>query len=199
VKAAISGYRQLSPTEQALMNEAKEEGEAIGALVQRVDDTLPDDNAADVEALANARARFKEGFMWLCRAIAKPTTFALVLLLALLSSSCHLIGGKPSVVASVATFNPSDPGARPEQLSRYDGNTLVAWASVGAQAEVFLIGSWLPIAGPWMVEAGTMYVHVHEPPFEWHGNAGATLPVQGLVLFRPAEIASWGLAPPPTP
>lgn len=196
ITAEIKGYRQLSPTEQALMNEAKDEGEVVRDLLERVSLTLPEDNPADGRAIALAKTKFQEGFMWLCRAIAKPTTFA-VALIALFALSCNA-SGQPVAVASTAVYDAGDPPARPRALFRWDGNTLVLWAQAGAVAEVFLPApTWLPIVGPFFVEAGQAYVRVEDPPFEWKGSATGPLPAQALGAFRPSEIVAWSLAPAP--
>jgi hypothetical protein len=72
----IKGYRDLTPEEIALMNEIKEEGERLGALITKLD-AMKDDGPFDDcrRWVAIGRTQLQQGLMALTRAVAKPTTF----------------------------------------------------------------------------------------------------------------------------
>lgn len=65
----ISGYRDLTDREISAMNMVKQLEREVGALWRQVRDDVNSDSAA----LAVACDRLQEGFMWLVRAIARPT------------------------------------------------------------------------------------------------------------------------------
>lgn len=67
----IAGHRSLSADELGLVNAIKAKAEEVRELVERVQ------SAADVDgrSASIARTELQTGFMWLVRAIAKPTTF----------------------------------------------------------------------------------------------------------------------------
>lgn len=67
----IAGYRDLTQAEIDAMNAAKAQAEQIGGLMARIE-AMPD---IDRRALAIACTELQTGFMWLVRAIARPTTF----------------------------------------------------------------------------------------------------------------------------
>ncbi len=67
----IKGYRDLSADEIALMNEAKELAETVGALA----DKIAAHGNPDPRWFAIGRTDLQKGFMGLIRSIAKPTTF----------------------------------------------------------------------------------------------------------------------------
>lgn len=67
----ISGYRQLTEAEAALMNEIKEHGVALGHLVEKLRAT----DGADQRWISIGATDLQTGLMALTRAIAKPTTF----------------------------------------------------------------------------------------------------------------------------
>lgn len=67
----IKGYRDLSPEEIALMNEAKAKAEEVGALVERIA-SAP---GVDPRWVSIGRTDLQKGFMSLIRGIAQPTTF----------------------------------------------------------------------------------------------------------------------------
>lgn len=67
----ITGYRQLSQEEAALMNEIKAKGVELGALV----DKLEQNQSLDRRWLAIGRTDLQTGLMALVRAVAQPTTF----------------------------------------------------------------------------------------------------------------------------
>lgn len=67
----IAGYRELSETEIALMNEVKAKAEEVGALLDRLKATP----GLDQRYVAVARTEAQAAFMWAVRSIAQPTTF----------------------------------------------------------------------------------------------------------------------------
>jgi len=70
---AILGYRQLSQTEVALINEGKAIAQLAGAQIETL--RRYNDDLVDKLALAVAEEHLRTGFMWLSRSVAKPTTF----------------------------------------------------------------------------------------------------------------------------
>lgn len=73
----ISGYRDLSDEEIALMNEAKELAEQVGELVRklRVKSEEKRETQIDQRWVSIAQTDLQKGFMSLVRSIARPTTF----------------------------------------------------------------------------------------------------------------------------
>ena len=81
----IKGYRELNQDEIDLMNEIKEAGVRIGALVDkvnRVNSSTDDEDFAELvtrsQAMrwaAEAKTDFQKGLMCLTRAVAKPEVF----------------------------------------------------------------------------------------------------------------------------
>jgi hypothetical protein len=67
----IKGYRDLTPEEIALMNDAKGKSEDIGKLVE----VLRATPGIDQRWLSIAQTDLQKGFMALVRSIARPTTF----------------------------------------------------------------------------------------------------------------------------
>jgi hypothetical protein len=67
----ISGYRELSEEEIALMNEAKDLAQRCGDLM----DKIGENRLTDKRSVALATTNLQQGFMWAIRSIAKPTTF----------------------------------------------------------------------------------------------------------------------------
>lgn len=67
----ISGYRDLSEKEVALMNEVKAKAAEVGELLHR----LAAADSLDKRSVAIARTELQTGFMWAVRSIAQPTTF----------------------------------------------------------------------------------------------------------------------------
>lgn len=65
----ISGYRDLTEREVALMNTIKGLGREVAELWLQVRDDVPD---VDGHALDVARDRLQDGFMWFVRAVARP-------------------------------------------------------------------------------------------------------------------------------
>jgi hypothetical protein len=67
----ISGYRDLTEAEIALINEVKDEGERLRALLLRVKGIA----GVDQRAVAIAQTELQTAMMWLVRAIARPEGF----------------------------------------------------------------------------------------------------------------------------
>lgn len=80
----ITGYRQLTPEEVALMNEGKELAERCGAFVDKLRAHADVDRPTTVTRLlppleqrwvSIGATQLQQGFMALTRGIARPTTF----------------------------------------------------------------------------------------------------------------------------
>ena len=74
----IKGYRELSAEEIALMNEIKEHGVALGALVEKLrkaEFAQTSDQAPDQRWVSIGATDLQTGLMALTRSIAKPTFF----------------------------------------------------------------------------------------------------------------------------
>ena len=67
----IKGYRELNETEIALMNEIKEKGAELGALVAK----LKAAEGLDHRWVSIGATDFQTGLMALTRAVAQPTFF----------------------------------------------------------------------------------------------------------------------------
>ena len=67
----IKGYRELSETEIALMNEIKTKGAEIGELVAKLRAT----DGLDQRWLSIGATHMQEGLMALTRGVAQPTFF----------------------------------------------------------------------------------------------------------------------------
>ena len=67
----IKGYRELNEAEIAAMNDIKEAGQALGALV----DKLQSDRGLDQRWVSIGRTHLQQGLMALTRAVAQPTFF----------------------------------------------------------------------------------------------------------------------------
>ena len=67
----ISGYRDLTEEEIALMNEGKALAEKCREFIEKVSTT----SEPDLRWLSIGRTHLQEGFMAVIRSIAKPTTF----------------------------------------------------------------------------------------------------------------------------
>lgn len=70
-KPAITGYRQLSDEEIALINEIKEQGIQLDELLKKIESNAD----ADKRWVRIAKDNLQLGLMSLTRAIAKPTSF----------------------------------------------------------------------------------------------------------------------------
>lgn len=67
----ITGYRDLSAEEIALMNRIKQQAAEVGSLIHQLA-TTP---GIDQRAVSLARTELQTGFMWAVRAVAQPTSF----------------------------------------------------------------------------------------------------------------------------
>lgn len=67
----ISGYRDLSESEIAAMNEIKAKASEVGDLIDKVSKV----EGVDQRWLSIAKTDLQKGFMSAVRSIAKPTTF----------------------------------------------------------------------------------------------------------------------------
>lgn len=67
----ISGYRELTEHEIALMNQIKKHGEALGALVEQLRTTT----GLDQRWVSIGATDLQKGLMALTRGVAQPTTF----------------------------------------------------------------------------------------------------------------------------
>ncbi len=67
----ITGYRELSQSEIDLMNEVKEQGKVLDALITQ----MTHDDEVDRRWLEIGTTNLQLGLMALTRAIAKPTSF----------------------------------------------------------------------------------------------------------------------------
>lgn len=67
----ITGYRDLSPEEIALMNEVKAKAQEVGALVAK----LKESPSIDQRWVNIGNTELQQGFMALTRSVAQPTTF----------------------------------------------------------------------------------------------------------------------------
>lgn len=65
----ITGYRDLTAREVALMNTIKSLAREVSELWLQVRDDVQD---ADARALNVARTQLQDGFMWFVRAVARP-------------------------------------------------------------------------------------------------------------------------------
>ena len=67
----ITGYRQLSEAEAALMNEIKMKGVEMGELIEKLQDT----DGLDQRWVSIGATDLQTGLMALVRSVAQPTTF----------------------------------------------------------------------------------------------------------------------------
>ncbi len=86
IQPKITGYRQLTPTEVALMNEGKALAEQVGAWIAKLRTHVPTEQRPGVVAKGELPALdqrwvsigatdLQTGFMAVIRGIAQPTTF----------------------------------------------------------------------------------------------------------------------------
>ena len=71
IQPKIIGYRQLSETEAAMMNEIKARGVELGELVSKLRGTV----GLDQRWLSIGATDLQTGLMALTRAVAQPTSF----------------------------------------------------------------------------------------------------------------------------
>ena len=81
IQPKITGYRQLSYAEVALMNEGKALAEQCGAYIEklRMMNGQPQDGSEEVKLdqrwISIGATQLQQGFMAVIRGIAQPTTF----------------------------------------------------------------------------------------------------------------------------
>jgi hypothetical protein len=77
IQPKITGYRQLTEEEVALMNEGKELAQQVGAWIEKLRKLTPEntDNPLDQRWISIGTTQLQQGFMAVTRGIAKPTTF----------------------------------------------------------------------------------------------------------------------------
>lgn len=73
----ITGYRQLSETEAALMNEGKALAEQVAVYIDKLRKLTPEntDTPLDQRWISIGVTDLQKGFMPVIRGIARPTTF----------------------------------------------------------------------------------------------------------------------------
>ena len=71
IQPKVTGYRQLTATEAALMNEIKAEGVKLGELVAKLRAT----DGLDQRWVSIGATDLQTGLMALTRGVAQPTTF----------------------------------------------------------------------------------------------------------------------------
>lgn len=71
IQPKLTGCRQLTEADAALMNEVKAHGVALGDLVER----LRTNQAVDQRWVSVGATNLQQGLMALARSIARPTTF----------------------------------------------------------------------------------------------------------------------------
>ena len=71
IQPAITGYRQLSEADAALINRIKAQGESMRQLV----DELKATPGLDQRCVSIAATELQTGLMWLTRAVAQPQSF----------------------------------------------------------------------------------------------------------------------------
>lgn len=84
IQPKITGYRQLSETEVALMNEGKALAEQCGAYIKKLREYVPDNGngpavapggSLDQRWISIGSTDLQRGFMAVIRGIAQPSTF----------------------------------------------------------------------------------------------------------------------------
>lgn len=82
IQPKITGYRQLTDAEAALMNEGKALAQQCGAFIEKLRGPIPDGQAETGTALpldqrwiSIGATSLQQGFMAVIRGIAQPTTF----------------------------------------------------------------------------------------------------------------------------
>lgn len=73
----ITGYRQLSETEVALMNEGKALAEQVAVYIDKLRNLTPENTDAPLDQrwISIGVTDLQKGFMAVIRGIAQPTTF----------------------------------------------------------------------------------------------------------------------------
>ena len=67
----IKGYRDLTEEEIALINEGKELAERCGEYIRKLEEST----FTDKRSAALGRTNLQQGFMWVIRSVAQPSTF----------------------------------------------------------------------------------------------------------------------------
>ena len=67
----LKGYRDLSQAETDAINEGKELAAKVGEWIEK----LQAQEGLDQRAVALGKTNLQQGFMWVTRGIAQPTTF----------------------------------------------------------------------------------------------------------------------------
>jgi len=77
IQPKITGYRQLTEAEVALMNEGKALAEQCGAYIAKLRKLTPEntDDPLDQRWISLGATDLQRGFMAVIRGIARPTTF----------------------------------------------------------------------------------------------------------------------------
>lgn len=70
-QSKVIGYRNLTDEDVALMNQVKEQANEVGRLVEG----MLMNGKLDTRCVATAKTQLQQGFMWLVRSIAQPTSF----------------------------------------------------------------------------------------------------------------------------
>lgn len=73
IQPKVTGYRQLSEAEVALMNEGKALAEQVGAFVEKL--KVHQEIKLDQRWISIGATQLQQGFMAVIRGIAQPTTF----------------------------------------------------------------------------------------------------------------------------
>lgn len=73
----ITGYRDLTEEEIALMNEGKALAEQVAVWIEKLhtSDAVPTEEGIDKRWLSIGKTHLQQGFMAAIRSIARPTTF----------------------------------------------------------------------------------------------------------------------------
>lgn len=117
----------------------------------------------------------------------------LVLALAAILLCLAVSGCTSPAVGSVAAIPEAGTFAPPTVLGRFDGNAFVGWAQTTAQVEVFDKDTGGPIYGPLEIPGGKVVAYRIKDKLKFESNWPGALPEWTRPLFRPSEIASWGL------
>lgn len=201
----ITGYRDLSQAEIDAMNDSKALGEQCATHLKRLESAAAQEGGYDPDkrALAIARTKLQEGFMWMNRAIARPTTFALLLITLLFFASCVTGADGHRSSSIVVGFTVRDASGHVIAWGRTDMSTTVLHAEASAELVAYQKASesmpnGFPILPPMSIEAGKTYVI--QPGGKVTLAAGEALPLNTRAIFREIDGADLGVAfaPPAT-
>lgn len=122
------------------------------------------------------------------------TTNTYIRLLVLgLAATLLLFGCTSPAVGSVAAVPEAGTFAPPTVLGRFDGNAFVGWAQTTAQVEVWSKDDGGPIYGPLEIPGGKVVAYRIKDKLKHESDWPGALPEWSRSLFRPSEIAAWGL------